>query len=62
MSWEWVNTTMYMQINHEVAPATLALRCGDCHLSNWDDNFGASTNAGYLCDPMTAGGTAACAP
>ena len=62
VTWEWVNTEMYLQINHEVALSTAALGCSDCHLSNWDANFGSSTDAGYLCDPMTAGGTAACAP
>ena len=62
VSWEWINTAMYMQINHEVAPSTGALGCSDCHLSNWDANFGASTDAGYNCDPMTAGGAAGCAP
>jgi hypothetical protein len=39
-----------------------ALGCSSCHLDNWDANFGASTDAGYVCDPMTAGGVAACAP
>ena len=53
---------MYMQINHEVAPPTGALRCSDCHLDNWDANFGAATDAGYNCDPMTAGGAVTCAP
>ena len=62
MTWYWVNTKMYMQINHEVAPATAALRCNDCHLDSWEANFGDSANLGYLCDPMTDGGTAACAP
>ena len=62
VSWDWVHTTMYLQINHEVAPSTGALRCSDCHLDNWDDNFGVFTDAGYICDPMTAGGAASCAP
>ncbi len=62
VTWEWVNTNMYMQINHEVAPSTYALACSSCHLDNWDANFGASTDAGYNCDPMTAGGAATCAP
>lgn len=62
VTWEWINTKMYLQINHEVAPSIGALSCSDCHLSNWDANFGASTDAGYPCDPMTAGGAASCAP
>ena len=28
---EFVNTVMYLSINHEVAPATEALQCADCH-------------------------------
>jgi len=62
VGWDWVNTKMYMQINHEVAPPTGALRCSDCHLDNWDANFGTATDAGYNCDPMTAGGADTCAP
>ena len=60
--WDWVYTEMYLQINHEVAPTTAALGCSDCHLDNWDANFGALTDLGYTCDPMTEGGTVACAP
>jgi len=29
--YEFVNTVMYLSINHEVAPATEALQCADCH-------------------------------
>jgi hypothetical protein len=62
VTWDWVYTKMYLQINHEVAPTTAALGCSDCHLDNWDANFGAFTDAGYICDPMTDGGGDACAP
>ncbi len=62
VSWAWVNTAMFLQINHEVAPSTGALGCSDCHLDNWDANFGASADLGYICDPMTAGGAVTCAP
>jgi octaheme c-type cytochrome (tetrathionate reductase family) len=62
VTWDWMYTEMYMQINHEVALPTAALGCSDCHLSNWDANFGALTDAGYICDPMTDGGADACAP
>lgn len=29
--YEFVDTVMYLSINHEVAPATEALQCADCH-------------------------------
>ena len=50
-SYEWVETYMYMAINHEVAPASDALQCMDCH------NGGIDFEAlGYSDDPMTSGG------
>lgn len=30
-AYEWVNTTRYMGIFHEVQPASAALRCAECH-------------------------------
>ena len=68
VTWDWVYTKMYMQINHEVAPKTRALSCNDCHLSSsdprfdWEANFGALTDAGYTCDPLITGDADACAP
>jgi hypothetical protein len=32
-SYEWVNTVMYLGVNHEVAPKEQALDCLDCHNS-----------------------------
>ncbi|NJK88421.1 MAG: tetrathionate reductase family octaheme c-type cytochrome [Myxococcales bacterium] len=29
--WDFVNTVMYMSINHEVAPSVSSLGCNDCH-------------------------------
>ncbi len=50
MPWDWAYTEMWMSINHEVAPATDALGCADCHFgaANWD-----WTALGYSCDPAT---------
>jgi hypothetical protein len=50
-SFEFVETYMYLQINHEVAPKEQALGCMDCH--NGGIDFGA---LGYVGDPMTTGG------
>jgi octaheme c-type cytochrome (tetrathionate reductase family) len=50
--WDFVNTVMWMGINHEVAPADEALgannQCADCHAPGafpW-------TELGYACDPI----------
>ena len=49
--WTWVETEMYLGINHEVAPKEMALGhapCQDCHMNQdfpWED-------LGYLCDPL----------
>ncbi len=32
-SYEWVDTVMYLTINHEIAPKEQALTCFDCHIS-----------------------------
>ena len=50
-TYEWAETEMYMTINHEVAPASEALTCMECHSGGID--FKA---LGYADDPMTAGG------
>jgi len=48
---DWAETEMYMSINHEVAPASEALGCMECH------NGGIDFKAlGYSDDPMNAGG------
>jgi hypothetical protein len=31
--WVWANTVMFINLNHEVAPATTALTCANCHPS-----------------------------
>ena len=50
-SYDWVETEMYMSINHEVAPASEALSCMECH------NGGIDFKAlGYSDDPMNGGG------
>jgi len=50
--WGFINTVMYMGINHEVAPASSALgaggACTDCH-GNADFPW---TDLGYACDPI----------
>jgi octaheme c-type cytochrome (tetrathionate reductase family) len=50
-SYEWVETFMYMSINHEVAPKNEALSCNDCHNGGID-----FTELGYKDDPMVTGG------
>jgi len=48
--WDWAYTSMYMTINHEVAPKAKALSCSSCHgtsTGNWS-----WTALGYTCDPM----------
>ncbi len=32
-AWQWVNTNMYVNLNHEVAPKANALVCANCHPS-----------------------------
>ncbi|MCB9651449.1 MAG: tetrathionate reductase family octaheme c-type cytochrome [Deltaproteobacteria bacterium] len=50
--WGWVETEMYLGINHEVGPKEMALGhapCTDCHMNTdfpWAD-------LGYACDPIT---------
>lgn len=48
--YEWVETIMYMPINHEVAPKEEALGCNDCHRGGLD--FRA---LGYKGDPIFVG-------
>lgn len=49
--YEWVETYMYMVINHEIPPKSEALSCMDCH------NGGIDFKAlGYTGDPMMTGG------
>jgi len=54
---EFVNTEMYLSVNHEVAPAEMAYgmdgRCGDCHFSDQID-WGALSWSG---DPLLGGAT-----
>lgn len=50
-TYEWVETYMYLVINHEVAPKSEALTCTDCHSGGID-----FTKLGYSGDPMTTGG------
>ena len=54
--WEWLSTEMYMQINHEVAPAADAVDCLDCHQEDFADTFFPWADLGYTCDPATATG------
>jgi octaheme c-type cytochrome (tetrathionate reductase family) len=49
--WVWANTELWLGINHEVAPAAVALDCMDCH-NNPTFDFEA---LGYSCDPMVGG-------
>ena len=49
-SYEWVETYMYMAINHEVAPKEDALSCNDCHNGGID-----FAGLGYDGDPMMNG-------
>lgn len=48
--WDWAYTEMWLGINHEVAPATAALGCSDCHFgaAGWDWSA-----LGYTCDPAS---------
>ena len=55
--WDWAYTDMYLNIDHEVAPAAHALSCTDCHNNNPNWNW---TALGYSCDPMLANDPAAC--
>ena len=50
--YEFVDTALYESINHEVAPASQALRCDDCHLAGGSMDFEA---LGYSGDPMIVG-------
>jgi octaheme c-type cytochrome (tetrathionate reductase family) len=34
--YEWVDTVMYLRVNHEVAPKEMALDCEDCHAGGID--------------------------
>ncbi len=58
--WGFVYTEMYLGINHEVAPADMALgsdeplTCVACH---GNDDF-PWTELGYACDPLVGGGEA----
>jgi octaheme c-type cytochrome (tetrathionate reductase family) len=52
-SFEWVETYMYMVLNHEIPPKSEALSCMDCH------GVGIDFKAlGYQDDPMMTGGRA----
>ena len=46
---EWVETTRYMGIYHEVVPASSALECLDCHREGGRMDWQA---LGYKKDPM----------
>ncbi|MDG6243075.1 MAG: tetrathionate reductase family octaheme c-type cytochrome [Methanolobus sp.] len=50
--YEFVETTYYESINHEVAPKEYALACKDCHLDGGNMDFAA---LGYEGDPMIYG-------
>jgi len=50
-SYEWVDTVMYLSLNHEIAPKEEALDCLDCHNGGMD--FEA---LGYEGDPWAVGG------
>ncbi|KKM10318.1 cytochrome C [Clostridiales bacterium PH28_bin88] len=52
-SYEFVETNMYMLVNHEVVPKDKALTCGSCHTENGALDFKA---LGYEGDPMKVGG------
>ncbi|MBP2031016.1 octaheme c-type cytochrome (tetrathionate reductase family) [Methanohalophilus levihalophilus] len=49
--YEFVETALYESINHEVAPASQALQCDDCHLEGGMD----FVTLGYSGDPMIVG-------
>jgi hypothetical protein len=48
--YEFVDTVMYLSINHEIAPKEEARGCGDCHFGGID-----FTTLGYDGDPMMGG-------
>ncbi len=50
--YEFVETSLYESINHEVAPKEGALQCKDCHLDDGAMDFSA---LGYEGDPMIVG-------
>lgn len=50
--YEFVETSLYESINHEVAPKEGALQCKDCHLDDGAMDFNA---LGYEGDPMIVG-------
>ncbi len=50
--WSWIETELWMGINHEVAPSNVALGCDDCHNDNPSFDWEA---LGYGCDPMAGG-------
>jgi hypothetical protein len=57
--WRWANTVMYINLNHEVAPAATALTCASCHPSMGDGDPASSRmkdlyglQAGGCTDPM----------
>ncbi len=52
-SYEFVETVMYMAVNHEVVPREQALKCADCHSAQGVMDFKA---LGYPGDPMRVGG------
>ncbi len=48
-NYEFVNTVMYLSINHEIAPAEDALSCNDCHGQTWAwDDLGVEDPLGGL--------------
>ena len=47
---EFVDTEMYLSVNHEIAPAEQARTCTDCHNGGID-----WTELGYSVDPWTSG-------
>ncbi len=52
-NYTFVETAMYIGINHEVVPKEYALECNDCHSENGRIDFVA---LGYAGDPMQTGG------
>ena len=54
-AYEFVDTVMYLTVNHEIAPKEQALgresNCGDCHISDTID----WTELGYTDDPIMGG-------
>lgn len=51
--YEFVQTKLYMSVNHEVAPKENALKCDDCHTDDGRMDFAA---LGYNGDPKDVGG------